>query len=168
MRVIAVIGAPGSGKTTVGALLAERLGLGFVDVDSWIEQRDGRLVREIFADDGEPAFRALESEASVALLASGGVVSLGGGAPMTPAVAEALADVETVWLMVDARHASARIGLDGARSLAAGAGLRATLIRQLNARTPVYRRLARHAVDTNGRRPDEVVDEIVSLLEEAR
>lgn len=168
MSAVALIGAPGSGKSTVGVLLAERLGVGFVDVDAAIEARDGRLIREIFAEDGEPAFRELERTASLELLEAGGVVSLGGGAPLTPAIAEALADIRTVWLQVDVRNAVQRIGLDEGRPLLAGGGLRATLIKLLNARTPVYRAVARHAVDTNGREPDAIADEIVALLQEER
>lgn len=166
MTTIALIGAPGSGKSTVGARLAERLGVGFVDVDAAIEARDGRLIREIFAEDGEPAFRALELDATLALLAAGGVVSLGGGAPMTPAIAEALAspDIATVWLQVDARNAAQRIGLDEGRPLLAGGGIRGTLIKLLNQRSPVYAATARHHVDTSGRDPDEVVVDILDLL----
>lgn len=170
MTTIALIGAPGSGKSTVGALLAERLGVGFVDVDATIEGREGRMIREIFAEDGEPAFRALEREATLELLGAGGVVSLGGGAPMTPAIAEALADdtVVTVWLQVDARNATQRIGLDGGRPLLTGGPMRATLIKLLNQRTPVYAAAAQHHVDTSGRDPEEVVDDIVTRLEGAR
>ena len=65
MRTIALIGAPGSGKSTLGPLLAERLGGPFVDVDAVIEQRQGRAIRDIFADDGEDAFRAIEAAVTV-------------------------------------------------------------------------------------------------------
>ncbi len=167
MSTIALIGAPGSGKSTVGSLLAERLGVPFVDVDAVIEGRDGRLIREIFADDGEPAFRALERDATVELLAGGGVVSLGGGAPMTPEIAEALSGVRTIWLQVDARNAAQRIGLDAGRPLLAGGGVRATLIRLMNERAPVYAACAHHTLDTSGREPAELVDEVLSLLEES-
>ncbi|MFZ2428555.1 MAG: shikimate kinase, partial [Propioniciclava sp.] len=95
---MALIGAPGSGKSTLGPLLAERLGGPFVDVDTVIEQRQGRAIRDIFADDGEDAFRAIEAAVTVELLAQPGVVSLGGGAPLTPRIATALGDVATVWL----------------------------------------------------------------------
>lgn len=161
---IAVIGAPGSGKSTVGALLALRLGVDLVDVDAAVEAREGRLIREIFAADGEAYFRAVERELTLAALAGPGVVSLGGGAPLTPEVADALADVTVVWLRVDARHALARIGVDGARPLLAGAGFRGRFIKLLHERTPVYRELATHIVETSGRHPDEIVDDIVRAL----
>ncbi|MDO5535012.1 MAG: shikimate kinase [Propionibacteriaceae bacterium] len=165
MRTIALIGAPGSGKSTVGPLLAQRLGLPFVDVDAVIEADQGRLIREIFAEDGEPAFRALEREATVACLAEGGVVSLGGGAPATREIAAALDGVEVVWLAVDARNATRRIGLGEGRPLLSVGGVRATLIKLLNERTPVYAALATHRVDTSDREPDAIVDEAVTLLE---
>ncbi|WP_309224273.1 shikimate kinase [Propioniciclava sp. MC1683] len=166
MTTIALIGAPGSGKSTVGALLAERLRLPFFDVDTEIERMHGKLVREIFADDGEEAFRAIEKDATLSLLVGDGVVSLGGGAPMTPAIADALADVQTVWLMVDAHDAFKRVGLDDSRPLLAGGGIRATLIKMLRARTPVYAAVGRLHVDTSGREPGEVVEEIIALLQE--
>ncbi|NLE17821.1 MAG: shikimate kinase [Propioniciclava sp.] len=166
MTTIALIGAPGSGKSTVGALLAERLRLPFFDVDTEIERMHGKLVREIFADDGEEAFRAIEKDATLSLLVGDGVVSLGGGAPMTPAIADALADVQTVWLKVDAHDAFKRVGLDDSRPLLAGGGIRATLIKMLRARTPVYAAVGRLHVDTSGREPVEVVEEIIARLQE--
>ena len=90
MNAIALIGLSGSGKSTVGPLLAERLGLPHLDVDLVLEQREGRTIREIFDTDGEPYFRALEREITIELLAAPGVLSLGGGAPMTRAIADAL------------------------------------------------------------------------------
>ena len=164
---IAVIGPSGSGKSTVGALLALRLGLDLVDVDAAIEARERRLIREIFATDGEPAFRAIEKEVTLEALAVPGVVSLGGGAPLTPEIAAALEPVTVVWLQVDARHALQRIGVDEARPLLAGTGFRGRLIKLLNERTPVYRRLATHVVDTSGCEPDAIVDAIVAALEVA-
>ena len=166
MTTIALIGAPGSGTSTVGALLAERLRLPFFDVDTEIERMHGKLVREIFADDGEEAFRAIEKDATLSLLVGDGVVSLGGGAPMTPAIADALADVQTVWLKVDAHDAFKRVGLDDSRPLLAGGGIRATLIKMLRARTPVYAAVGRLHVDTSGREPVEVVEEIIARLQE--
>lgn len=154
------MGAPGSGKSTVGQLLADRLGMPFVDVDAEIERREGRLIREIFATDGEPVFRDLEREVTLEILADGGVVSLGGGAPMTPAIAAALPGHEVVYLSVDAHHALQRVGVDEARPLLAGTGMRARFIRLLNERVGTYQRLATLTVDTSGVTPDAVVDAI--------
>lgn len=168
MTTIALIGAPGSGKSTVGALLAARLGLPFFDVDAEIEAAQGRTIAEIFAADGEAGFRTLEREATLALLDGPGVVSLGGGAPMTPAIADALAGVETIWLKVEAHDAFKRIGLNDNRPLLAGGGIRARLIAMLRERTPVYAACGRRHVDTSGREPVAVVEDIVDQLQEAR
>jgi shikimate kinase len=84
--VIVIVGFMGAGKTTVGHLLAEKLGLPFVDTDLVIEQRTGRSVRQIFADDGEPAFRMLEHEVTAELLGGpDAVLALGGGGVEHPA-----------------------------------------------------------------------------------
>lgn len=168
MTTIALIGAPGSGKTTVGGLLAARLDVPFVDVDSLIEQRDGRMIREIFAEDGEATFRELERVETLSALLRDGVVSLGGGAPVTPAIAEALTGVTTIWLQVDAKHAAQRIGLGSGRPLLAGGGVRATLIKLMNERATVYASTSQHAVETSGREPDDIVDEICALVEGLR
>ena len=162
---IALIGAPGAGKTTVGRQLAARLDLPFVDVDARIEAEQGRLIREIFADRGEAHFRELERDTSLDALSSPGVVSLGGGAVMTPAIAEALREVTVVWLSVSVTQASRRVGLNQARPLLLG-NMRATLIKLLAERTPVYQNLATITVDTDRTGVRAIVDQIISELKE--
>lgn len=161
---IALIGAPGAGKTSVGRQLAARLELPFVDVDARIEAEQGKLVREIFADSGEAHFRELERVATLAALREPGVVSLGGGAVMTPGIAEAVAGVFTVWLQVSVTQASRRVGLNQARPLLLG-NLRATLIKLLAERTPVYENLATITVDTDRSGVRGVVEQIVAQWE---
>jgi len=103
--VIVLVGFMGAGKTTVGHLLAARLGLPFVDSDQVIEQQAGRPVRQIFAQDGEPAFRALEHRVITGLLDGPVLVlALGGGAPEHPRTRERLATAQVVYL---------RVGYDG-------------------------------------------------------
>src|SRR6187549_3583649 len=87
---IVLVGAPGSGKSTVGALLAERLTVTFRDVDAVIVERAGKSVADIFTDDGETAFRSLEEQITAELLPLSGVLSLGGGAVLSPATRAAL------------------------------------------------------------------------------
>lgn len=163
--IIALIGAPGAGKTTVGRQLAARLELPFVDVDARIEAEQGRLIREIFADQGEAHFRELERDTSLDALSRPGVVSLGGGAVMTPAIAEALREVTVVWLSVSVTQASRRVGLNQARPLLLG-NMRATLIKLLAERTPVYQNLATITVDTDRTGVRAIVDQIISELKE--
>lgn len=160
---VAIIGAPGAGKTTVGHLLANRLGVPCVDVDALIEQEQGKPVGDIFADDGEAHFRKLELDTTLAALAEPGVISLGGGAVMTPAIREALNDHEVVWLKVSVTESTRRIGLTQARPLLLG-NVRARLIQLLSERTPVYEAVATVSVDTDRKTPAQVVDEIIDQL----
>lgn len=92
-----LVGMPGSGKSTVGALLADRLGLRFVDADREIEERTGTDVTEIFSASGEESFRALEREVLADLArGDGAVVACGGGAVVDPANRDVLRDSGTV------------------------------------------------------------------------
>lgn len=163
---LVLIGAPGSGKSTIGPLLAERLGLAFCDVDARIEERVGKPVGEIFADDGESAFRRLEEAATLdAVEQTGLVVSLGGGAVMSPRIRVALTDHPVVWLEVTAATAINRAGLNTARPLLVG-NVRGTLMKLLAERTPVYEALATITVSNDGDDPGETVDQIVGALGE--
>ncbi|SHJ84559.1 shikimate kinase [Tessaracoccus bendigoensis DSM 12906] len=158
---IVLIGAPGSGKSTVGKRLARRLGLTFVDVDHRIEEVVGKPIAEIFADHGEEYFRAVEEEATIELLGSCGVLSLGGGSVMNAAIREALAGHEVIWLKVSVGQASRRVGLNTARPLLLG-NVRGRLIELMRERTPVYESLATEAVETDGRGSAEVADQLAA------
>lgn len=158
---LVLIGAPGSGKSTVGKALAERLGLDFVDVDAEIEAQAGKPITEIFVDSGEQGFRALELTATIAALERPGVVSLGGGAVTTAAIREALAGRRIVWLMVSAASASQRVGFNVSRPLLLG-NVRGVLTKLLAERTPLYRQLASMSVSTDKAEPAEVVEQIVT------
>nr|WP_307890810.1 shikimate kinase [Acidipropionibacterium jensenii] len=164
--VIAIIGAPGSGKSTVGPLLAARLGVDFVDVDTTIAAAEGREITDIFGTDGEPYFRRIEARHTLAALGGGGVVSLGGGAPLTPQIGEQLVTVTTVWLEVSARTASGRVGLNGAtRPLLLG-NVHSRMVKLLADRRPVYASLADIHVVTDELSPAQVVDEIIAGLQD--
>jgi len=156
---IVLVGAPGSGKSTVGPLLAEALGVAYADVDAVVEERAGKSVAEIFADDGEPAFRALEEATTAELLGSPGVLALGGGAVLSTRVRSALRGHRVVWLQVSAATAVKRVGLNEARPLLLG-NVRGRLIKLLNERTPLYAEVATETVDTDDAEPAEVVARI--------
>lgn len=160
---IVLVGAPGSGKSTVGPRLAARLGREFVDVDSVIVERAGKPIAEIFVDDGEPAFRALEEATTVELLDRSAVISLGGGAVLSAVVRQALAEHHVVWLQVSAGAAADRVGLNSARPLLLG-NVRGRLIQLLNQRTPLYAEVATVTVATDDRTADEVVTVVVDAL----
>lgn len=160
-ETLVLMGAPASGKSTVGRMLASRLGATFTDVDEVIEAEQGRPIREIFATDGEPFFRELELDASLRCLGQPGVVALGGGAPMTPEIAARLADLPVVWLKVSVGQAAKRVGIDDGRPLLLG-NMRSTLIRLLGERKPVYESLADLTVDSDSSSPEELADQIAS------
>lgn len=160
---LVLVGAPGSGKSTVGALLAERLGVSFTDVDAVICARAGKSVAEIFADEGEAAFRELEEAVTAELLDRPGVLALGGGAILSPRTRAALSGHRVVWLRVSVPHAVGRIGLDEARPLLLG-NVRGRLVRLLAERAPLYGEVATFAVETDSRAPVEVVDQVLASV----
>ena len=161
---IVLVGAPGSGKSTTGALLAERLGVPFTDVDAVIEERTGRSIAAIFADDGEPAFRALEEQVTAELLERPGVLALGGGAVLSATTRAALRGHQVVWLQVSAATAVSRVGLNEARPLLLG-NVRGRLIKLLAERTPLYAEVATRRVETDARPPEEVVELLLTPQE---
>ncbi len=162
--VAVVIGPPGAGKTTTGRALAELLGVPFLDTDERVVATSGRSVSEIFVDDGEAAFRALEREAVVqALSTHRGVVALGGGAPIQPEVRDLLRGHCVVFLDVTIADASRRIGFDASRPLLS-INPRGSWIAMMNERRPLYEAAATHRVDTNGRSASEVAVSVAQLI----
>jgi shikimate kinase len=158
----------GAGKTTVGRLVAERLGVAFRDTDADVEEAAGRSVSDIFVDSGEAEFRRLEAAAVTAALREyDGVLALGGGAVLDPATREQLDGHRVVFLRVGLGDAAKRVGLGVSRPLLLG-NVRSRVKQLLDERTPVYESVATHTVDTDGREPDEVAAEVLRLLEDTR
>lgn len=161
-----LIGPPGSGKTTVGRALADRLGAAFRDTDADVEATAGKPISEIFIDDGEERFRALEREAVAAALAEHeGVLALGGGAILDAGTQRLLAGHTVVYLQVGLSEAVKRVGLGAARPLLV-LNPRSQLRKLMEQRQPIYERLATITVDTDGRETAEVVDELAAALTE--
>jgi shikimate kinase len=157
--VIVLVGFMGAGKTTVGTLLAARLGLPFADSDHVIEQRAGRPIRQIFAEEGEPAFRALEHQVIAELLDGPAVVlALGGGAAEHPGTRAKLAGAQVAYLHVSYEQALRRVGGDRGRPLLARPDLAALYQRRL----AVYAGVATLTVPTDGRRPEAVTEDILA------
>lgn len=165
MRPRAVlVGPPGSGKTTVGSALAAAWAVSFRDTDADIETIAGKPIPDIFVDDGEEHFRALEVQAvRTALAEHGGVLSLGGGAILATQIRELLTDHPVIFLTVELGEAVKRVGLDQGRPLLA-VNPRATLRYLMEQRRPLYEEVATHTVDTTGRGAEEIVAEITKLL----
>ncbi|HEX6969987.1 MAG TPA: shikimate kinase [Micromonosporaceae bacterium] len=162
--VCVLVGPPGAGKTTVGRALAAALGVDFRDTDAEIEATAGKPIPDIFIEDGEEHFRALERAAVARLLGSfDGVLALGGGAILAEESRAALAGHTVIHLSVEFADAIKRIGLGGGRPLLA-LNPRATLKYLLDQRRPWYEQVATITVSTDGRTPDEVVAEILAAL----
>lgn len=162
--VAVLVGAPGAGKSTVGAAVASLLGVPFADADAIIEQRAGKPIPEIFIDDGEDTFRAMErSVVATALTEFGGVLALGGGAVLDEGTRSRLSGHRVVYLSVGLSDAVKRVGLGAGRPLLS-INPRATLKYLLDQRRPLYASVATHTVATDGRSADEIAAEVTDLL----
>jgi shikimate kinase len=161
---VVLVGPPGAGKTTVGRLVAARLGVAFRDTDADVEERAGRTISEIFVDDGEAVFRELERAAVADALAQHeGVLSLGGGAVLDASTRELLKGHHVVYLSVGVGDAAKRVGLSRDRPVLA-LNPRAALHVLLEERLPLYREVAAVEVVTDGRPPEDVAAETVASL----
>lgn len=161
---LVVIGPPGAGKSTIGKLVADRLQVTFRDTDADIEAEAGKPISEIFIDDGEEAFRALERAAVRAALAEhDGVLALGGGAVLDPGTRQTLSGHQVVYLSVSHSDAAQRVGLNRDRPLLLG-NPRAQLRALLDARRPLYEEAATFVVDTSESEPEQVAEKVLAAL----
>ena len=162
VMLITLTGFMGSGKTTVGRILADALGCPFLDLDEMIVKKAGKSIPDIFAQDGEPAFRQLEARLLRQTVEKYGgstaVLSLGGGAVTTAASATLLHEKTVcIYLRATLDTLPGRLaGESGGRPLADSA-----LAERLAAREPLYEKTAHVTIDTDGLSPEEVSDEII-------
>jgi shikimate kinase len=163
--LLVLVGPMGAGKSTVGQLLAERLGVGYRDTDDDIVAEQGRSIADIFVDDGEPAFRAIEKQAVRRALAEHeGVLALGGGAVLDADTRALLAGHRVVYLSMDVEEAVKRTGLNAARPLLA-VNPRKQWRELMEARRHLYEEVATAVVATDGRTPEEVTRAALDALE---
>jgi shikimate kinase len=166
MTRIVLIGAPGSGKSTVGAALSRKLALDFVDTDQLIEVREGKAITDIFVVDGEPYFRAIELETLNQVLTMDNlVVSLGGGAPISEQAQHELlaSDSTVVFLDVSLATAAPRVGFNRDRPLLLG-NPRAQWQALSDKRRPIYEALADVSIKVDDMSVDEIISEIEKSL----
>jgi shikimate kinase len=163
--VVVLVGPMGVGKSTVGRLLAERLSTGYRDTDDDIVAEQGRAIAEIFVDEGEPAFRAIEKAAVRRALAEhDGVLALGGGSILDEDTRALLAGQRVLYLSMDVEEAVKRTGLNAARPLLA-VNPRKQWRELMEARRHLYESIATAVVATDGRTPEEVTEIALDALE---
>ncbi|MFD9081429.1 shikimate kinase [Streptomyces erythrochromogenes] len=163
--LVVLVGPMGSGKSTVGELLAERLGVRYRDTDADIVTAQGRPISDIFVDEGEPYFRELERQAVVAAVSEHtGVLALGGGAVLDEGTRELLTGLPVAYLSMDVEEAVRRVGLGAARPLLA-VNPRRQWRELMEARRPLYTEVARVVVATDDRTPEEVAQAVLDALE---
>jgi shikimate kinase len=162
--VAVIVGAPGSGKTTVGRAVAAALGVGFRDTDADIVAATGTSVADLFLLDGEDEFRRLERAAVAEGLAThDGVLALGGGAVLAESTRELLQGHVVVFLDVGLADAASRVGMARDRPLLLG-NPRGQLLAMLDARRPVYQQVATVIVPTDGRDVAAVTASVLAAL----
>jgi shikimate kinase len=186
VRRIALVGMMGTGKSTVAVRVAAALGWTCIDVDAVIESRSGRAISDIFAVDGEAAFRALEADVAADVLrdhsadehsadehgvvdrhSAGCVVALGGGAVLTPSTRDRLADCDAVvWLHAEPALLAGRLAADTSRPLLGSDRLERLAVLAAQ-REGIYRRVATHDIDVGGLTVDEVVARVVEIADAA-
>jgi shikimate kinase len=166
MKRVVLIGAPGSGKSTVGAALAKVLALDFIDTDQLIEEREGKAITDIFVVDGEPHFRAVELETLKHVLTLNDVViSLGGGAPISDHAQQLINSSESTVVFLDVSLATAapRVGFNRDRPLLLG-NPRAQWQALSDKRRPIYEALADVSIKVDDMSVEAITSEIEKSL----
>ena len=164
MSTIVLIGPPGAGKSSAGALLARRRGVSFADTDAMVEQLAGKPVSDVFVEDGEQTFREFERAAVARALEDGsGVVALGSGAVLDADVRRQISGCTVIYLEAGFAAVAKRTGMDRPRVVVPG-NPRGMLRSMLAQRQPVYSELATFTIDSGELSPEEIVEQIEERL----
>ncbi len=168
---LTLIGYRATGKTTLARLLAERLGWDWIDADVEIERVAGKTIAEIFSEDGEPVFRDIEARVIADLTGrSKLVIAAGGGAPLREESRKAMREGgQVVWLQASAETIHARMTGDATTSTRRPSltdrGPLDEILHVMSAREPIYRESAHLEIDTEGKLPESLVDEILGRVD---
>ncbi|MGX0629743.1 shikimate kinase [Corynebacterium afermentans] len=162
---VVLVGMPGAGKSTIGRRIASALNLPIVDSDVLIEQGEGKACGEVYAQLGEEAFRELEVGYVARALATGGVVSLGGGAVVSKQVRTLLQRHTVVWIDVTAEEGIRRTAEDASRPVLDGDDRQQRYRDLMEQREPLYREVSSFRVRTDERPPQRVVAEILGFID---
>ena len=167
VRSYTLIGMPASGKSTIGVLLAKRLGCSLIDVDLVIQEKEKRLLKEIIAQEGMEGFLEVENRINAGLEAENAVIAPGGSVIYGKEAMEHLKQISTViYLKLSYEEVEKRLGDLVDRGVALKEGM--TLLDLYRERVPYYEKYADITVEENGRTPGEIVDELRSMLEKER
>lgn len=166
-RSLVLIGAPGSGKSTVGRILAKSLNLPFVDTDELVEIQAGESISNIFVHQGESYFRSMERECVQRALDESvlnpAIISLGGGSILNVDTQRDLGNYPVAWLQVKISEALKRVGMNQARPLLLG-NVRSNLISLLQERTPIYEKLSDIIIETSEISPEQCAEELAMFI----
>ena len=167
MKHIVLIGFMGSGKSTMGKLVANKLGYPFVDTDYYIEKKEGRTISAIFTDDGEEYFRSLETEVLKELLESEEkkVLALGGGTPLREENRALLKDAGyVIFLKVTSKEAYERLKDDTERPLLQVPNPQEKIKELLDFRNPIYESAADYVLLEENKTLDDVFYELSEVV----
>lgn len=169
MTSLVLIGAPGSGKSTVGRMLARSVNMPFVDTDELVENLAGDSISDIFVNKGEADFRLMEREcvkkALQELDQTPAIISLGGGSILNTDTQQDLISHPVAWLEVSIAQALKRVGMNQARPLLLG-NVRANMINLLNERTPIYEKLSDIKVETSDISPEQCAEQLSEFMKQ--
>ena len=164
---IPLIGMPASGKSTIGVLLAKRLGYKFIDCDILIQEQEKRLLKEIIAEEGLDGFLAIEEQVNRDIQVKKAVIAPGGSVIYGPSAMEHLKEIGTVvYLKISYEDLERRLGNLKDRGVALKDGM--TLLDLYHERVPIYEKYADVTIDETGKTSGQVVDELRAMVEWGR